>query len=106
MLPRVSLFPSVTTSRTQFIRHIANICEVGNVEDYKKEEWIKRIELKLCEACYFVGMMFVEKVSFYLILHELIHHISAFIRGLTQSKIWYKIDYILDGLDIFIFRKN
>jgi len=106
MFARVPLFPLVTTSRTQFIKDIAVICEACNIENYRKEEWIQRVESSSCEAHYFVGIIFVEKMSFYLLLHELIHHVMALMRRITQSRIWYKLDYTLDGLDIFIFRKK
>lgn len=109
MLGRVHLFPKVTTSRKKLINHI---CSVFTEEDLldKKEDLIKHISGRInectCFGHYFMGMIFVEKLSPYVILHELIHHVSAFMRGLTQSKIWYNLDYTLDGLDIFIFRKH
>jgi len=102
---KIAFFPMVTTSRNELIEYIKMISEWHTLNTHKTKGWIKRIESELCEAHYFIGLIFVERISFYLVLHELIHHISALMRGYTQSKIWYNLDYLIDGLDIFLFRK-
>jgi len=105
MYPIVWLVPIVTTSRRNFIEYIKKVSEWNSLDSQKTKEWIERIKTEMNEAHYFVGVIFIERISFYLILHELIHHTSAFLRGYTQSKIWKNLDYLIDGLDIFLFRK-
>ena len=102
---KIPFFPAVTTSRTKLIEHIKIISEWYSLDSHKTKGWIKKVKSELHEAHYFIGLIFIEKLSFYLISHELVHHISAFLRGYTQSKKWYNLDYLIDGLDIFLFRK-
>lgn len=104
MFARVSIFPKVTTSKKDFIDYISKICG-ADIENEKDEEWFRKIDR--LDGFYFSGgVMLISKLVPCVILHELIHHFSAFMRGFTQSKKWYKLDNTLDELDIFIFRKN
>lgn len=102
---KVTFLPAVTTSRTELIEHIKVVSEWYSLNSHKTKEWIKKVQSELHEAHYFIGLIFIERLSPYLILHELIHHVSAFLRGYTQSKKWYDLDYLIDGLDVFLFRK-
>lgn len=101
---RVILFPVVTTSGCYFAAHIYHFCLDCDIDDGRREKWMKRLEDD--SGCYLAGTIFVEQLSPYLLFHELIHHISAFLQGYTQSKIWYNLDYLIDELDIFLFRKT
>ena len=105
MTIKLYFIPRVTTSRKEFIEYIKLICEDAYVDKEKKTEWVKRVVSELNEAHYFVGLIFVERVNFYLIFHELVHHVARLLKALTQSKFWYSLDYLIDELDIFLFRK-
>jgi len=102
---RIVFLPVVTTSRKDFIEYIKFICEDTYIDEERKTEWINKVILELHEAHYFVGVIFINSLSFYLIFHELTHHLATLLGHLTQSKIWYNLDYLIDELDIFLFRK-
>lgn len=106
MFPKIPFIPKITNSREKFIAHIISICE-GNVEEETEEAWVDRVRMGICLGHYFVGMIFFDwgNFTFYTILHEFIHHVSCVLRYLTQSPIWFKIDYLIDDLDCFLFRK-
>ena len=105
MIGEIVFIPIVTTSRKEFVEYIKLVCEDVCVDKKSKKEWVKRVVSELHEAHYFIGVIFVERVSFYLILHELVHHIATLLKALTQSAFWYNLDYLIDELDIFLFRK-
>jgi len=112
MFPRIGLIPRVTTSRKELISHIMKICEVYELEekdDFWIERikfWVKRIEECVCDAHYFEGLIFVDKLAPYPILHELVHHVSRVLKYLTESTMWYGLDCLVDNIDIVIFKKG
>lgn len=105
MTVKLALLPKVTTLRKEFIEYIKFVCGDVCVDKEKEIEWVKRVISELNEAHYFVGVIFIERVNFYLIIHELGHHLANILKYLTQSKFWYNLDYLIDELDIFLFRK-
>jgi len=100
------IFPKVTLSREEFIEWIIYVCEAYDIKNEKKERWVKKVRMCIDEAHYFYGMIFIERISFYLILHELIHHFANDLRGYTLLKFWYNLDLLVDIIDILLFRKT
>ena len=103
------IFPKVTTSPKEFIEHVLYICEAYDIEKEREEKWVKHIEDSVkrgSEALYFYDMVYVKRLSPYLFAHEIIHHISKFLRESTQSYSWLLLDVLVDVLDILIFRKR
>lgn len=100
----VPLIPKVTTSRKELIAYIMKVCEVYSLPE-KEEEWTQHIKEQMLDGHYFEGMIFIARISPYLIWHELIHHISRILRGLTKSRKWLILDDLVDYLDILIFKK-
>ena len=94
--------PKVTTSRKDFINYIFDICEKYNekINIKKLEAGIKWIESGGCYGHYFCGMIFIERVSFRIIHHELMHHIAFKLRAFTHSNLWYWIDMLTDTLTV------
>lgn len=101
---RVILFPVVTTSRDYFAHHIHHFCLDCDIGEEREEKWLKRLEDKI--GNYLAGTIFVEQLSPSLLFHELMHHIFAILQGYTQSKLWNRLDYLIDELDVFLFRKT
>ena len=99
----VIFFPIVTTCRHRFIHRMYLFCADCGISEKKKKKWMERLENDF--GCYLAGTIFVERLSPYLLFHELIHHILTLLRGYTQSKIWHNLDYLVDGLDSFLFGK-
>lgn len=111
MFPKIPFIPRVTTSRKDLINYIKEIYEWYNIygwvyEDEAKE-WIRRVQEDMVDAHYFEGLIFIDRLSPYLIFHELVHHISRILKMLTHTKIWYRLlDTTIDELDILIFQKE
>ena len=77
-----------------------------DVDNNREKEWIEQVKKKLSHGHYFEGMIFIESKSLYVFTHELIHHIARLLRGYTQSRIFFWIDYLVDGFDIWLFNKE
>lgn len=101
------LFPKVTRSKKEFVRHIVETCEAWEVSNAQKEAWIKKIEECLClEAHYFCDMIYLHRFSPHLILHEFIHHIAKELRSKTNSSFFFFLDDFIDIFDILFFHKG
>ena len=96
------LFPKVTTSRKEFIDHIIKVCEASSINDHKQEKWLEEVKSCVSVAHYFSNMIFVETLSPYLLLHEVSHHITNILRWLTVSKFWYKLDTLINLIDLLM----
>jgi len=103
----MKIFPSVTTSKEEFIEYIIMTCEAKNVEEEKKEQWVKKVRECLCsEGHYFYNMIFLHAIKADVILHELIHHIAKELKVRTLSSFWEILDNLDDVIDILIFKKG
>lgn len=92
--------PKVTTSREEFIKHIDIVCTAFGVPIKYEREWLARVNDISSHGNYFYGMIFVVKLSPYVIVHELIHHIANTLRYFTLSEFWYKLDYWNDLVNL------
>lgn len=99
------LFPRVTTSRTEMANYIIKVCELTDITKEQIYKWITHVEEAVYYGHYFYGMIFVEKPVPYILLHELIHHISFLIRHVTKVE-WYGLDNLIDTFDILIFPRE
>jgi len=95
--------PKVTTSREEFIRHIHAVCVAFGVPIKYERGWLTRVNDCSGHGSYFYGMIFVEKLSLYLIIHEFIHHIANTLKYFTLSEFWY--NWII-GMTWLILSKN
>lgn len=101
-----NFLPKVTTSKEEFLKHIEYICKTANVPDNIEYKWISIVENDDTYGYYFFNVMFVCKLSFLSILHELIHHFAKEIRGRTIHDFWYIIDEINDIIAHLIDEKR
>lgn len=99
----VPLIPKVTTSKSKFVIHILNTCKKFKYAVDEKELYkgLHNVNLKkygkyLFLGHYFCGLIFVKKLSFLIIYHELMHHIFLKLRFFSHNAFWEKFDSLLD----------
>jgi len=97
------LFPKVTTSREEFIEHIILTCEARDIDKEKTLKWVEKVRTHVSIATYFWGMIFSEKASFDLLIHELSHHIIEHVRVWTHSDKWVYFHILNDRLYCLIY---
>lgn len=102
---KLTFFPKITTSRQELIEYIKKICCDNDIHENKSEEWICRVENQnTSDAYYFNNLIYVKNLTFFLLYHELIHHISAILKAFTYSDEWLWLDDINDVCALFFIK--
>jgi len=99
---KLTFFPKITTSRQELIKHIKKICYDANISEDESKEWICKVEnCNTSDAYYFNNLIYVKRLTPFLLYHELVHHIAAILKVLTYSEEWLWLDDIHDICALF-----
>ena len=103
---KLHILPRMTKCRKEFADFIIYVCD--ELGDDRVGEWVQKVKEQICGAHYFEALIFIDiEVAWnpYLYLHEFAHHVSKLLRCGTQSRFWFKVDKLVDDMDIWIFGK-
>lgn len=99
---KVRLFPDVTTSKKELIKHIKDVCIRDGIDEEIRKDWMEHIKTCNADGHYFLNLIYIKFISARMILHEYIHHISQQLNTLTNSRFFWCIDGINDRLYILL----
>lgn len=99
----VRIFPEVTTSKEEFIKHIQRICAT-DIYGGEEKEWMDHVRCTNFDGYYFLNLIYLKFISAPVLLHEIIHHIFQQLDILTNSNHFTKTDVLVDKLHIAIFK--
>ena len=98
------IFPKVTTSKKELIKHIQKVCEEEDVNVEYEINWKSHVLCSNVEGHYFLNMIYMKSISAVTLTHEVIHHINQILNTLTNTNYFWKIDALNDELCKFIWR--
>lgn len=102
---QLHIFPEVTMSPEVFINHIKNLCNKERIDKDVEEEWINHIKSCNSAGYYFLNLIYIKHISFWLLVHEMVHHVAQQLRTIISFN-FNIIDDINDGFWIIIYNKQ